>query len=509
MEVLVTQLPLWTRALAIQVYVGIDSGKSEYRLWHTVRVPETPRRAIIYARISRDRAGAGLGVERQTADCEALAARIGWTVVETITENDVSAYKGVRKGYRRLLAELEAGRADAVIAWHNDRLHRQPVELEHFMTVVEKHAVEVQFVQTGLADLATPSGRLMARHMGSMGRYESEHRSVRVKAAREQMADQGRWGGGERPFGYQADGLTLHDVEAPVLRAATEMLLGGASLRSIVRMMNDAGMVTTRKGAAWTPLSVAALLRRPRNAGQLVHQGKVHRDAPWPGIVTVDELRAVNDILDRPSRKTSRGNQPRWLGSMLYHCGLEDCGDTLVVGTSGQHRQPAYRCQSSIRKGGPRHVTRAAVTLDGYVSAAIIAHLKKPEFAELYTRQARPPVDVTALRRELAEVDRDRIQLSARRSAKRLSWAQFDTENDELIARQERAEAALGAAQQSSPVAHLASSTDVAQAWKGYDLERRREVLRRVVTVTVLPAGRGRLPDGSYFDSSRIVLDWA
>lgn len=52
------------------------------------------RRAGIYVRISEDRAGAGLGVERQREDCVALADRLGWQVIETYVDNDVSAFTG-------------------------------------------------------------------------------------------------------------------------------------------------------------------------------------------------------------------------------------------------------------------------------------------------------------------------------------------------------------------------------------------------------------------------------
>ena len=56
--------------------------------------------AAIYARISRDRVGAGLGVDRQEEDCRALCERNDWPVVETFRDNDVSAYSGKpRPGY--------------------------------------------------------------------------------------------------------------------------------------------------------------------------------------------------------------------------------------------------------------------------------------------------------------------------------------------------------------------------------------------------------------------------
>ncbi len=47
-----------------------------------------------YARISSDREGDGLGVERQLEDCERLAERRGWQIAERFVDDDVSAWSG-------------------------------------------------------------------------------------------------------------------------------------------------------------------------------------------------------------------------------------------------------------------------------------------------------------------------------------------------------------------------------------------------------------------------------
>ncbi len=66
---------------------------------------------MIYCRISNDETGAGLGVERQEQDCRELAARLGWTVVETFADNDLLAYSGKpRPRYRAMLDGIRAGR---------------------------------------------------------------------------------------------------------------------------------------------------------------------------------------------------------------------------------------------------------------------------------------------------------------------------------------------------------------------------------------------------------------
>ena len=141
--------------------------------------------AVIYARISRDREGAGVGVERQAEDCRDLADRLGWTVVGTFTDNDVSAYSGkLRPGYRAMLDALEAGKAGAVLAWHTDRLHRSPVELEEFIDLCDRRGIDVRTVRAGTVDLSTASGKMVARMLGAAARHEVEHNIERQKRAK-------------------------------------------------------------------------------------------------------------------------------------------------------------------------------------------------------------------------------------------------------------------------------------------------------------------------------------
>jgi site-specific DNA recombinase len=143
------------------------------------------RRALVYCRISRDRIGAGLGVDRQETDCRQLAERLGWQVVGVHVDNDLSASNGKpRPGYTALLGGLEAGRGDAVLVWHTDRLHRRPIELEHYIGMCEARGIPTMTVQAGPLDLATPSGRMVARMLGSAARFETEHASERQRRAR-------------------------------------------------------------------------------------------------------------------------------------------------------------------------------------------------------------------------------------------------------------------------------------------------------------------------------------
>jgi len=130
---------------------------------HTSRMPS---RGAIYCRLSQDRTGAGVVVDRQERDCRELGRSLGWQVAAVFTDNDVSAYrKQSRPGYMALLAAVEAGDVDGVLAWHTDRLHRSPKELEVYIDLCEPRGVVTRTVRAGELDLGTASGRMIARQL--------------------------------------------------------------------------------------------------------------------------------------------------------------------------------------------------------------------------------------------------------------------------------------------------------------------------------------------------------
>src|SRR3990172_6460650 len=112
--------------------------------------------AAIYARISSDPEGTHLGVDRQIADCQGLAASLGWPVGDVYVDNDVSAYSGRRRPeYDRLCEDIKAGTVDALVVWHPDRLHRSPRELEDFIDLCEAAGLtDVRTVRAGDVDLS-------------------------------------------------------------------------------------------------------------------------------------------------------------------------------------------------------------------------------------------------------------------------------------------------------------------------------------------------------------------
>ena len=200
--------------------------------------------AGVYTRISSDPSGQRAGVDCQRADCEAHCHTRGWDVVEVFCDNDASAYgRKPRHAYERMLAAVETGKIDAIVTWHNDRLHRSPKELEAFIDLVERSGVRLAVVTGGDYDLTTPDGRLSARIVRAVARKESEDRSRRVRRKHLELAELGR------PAGQLGWGVRSED-EREFVRDAARRVLEGDGLMTIARDWNTQG-VPGAAGGPW------------------------------------------------------------------------------------------------------------------------------------------------------------------------------------------------------------------------------------------------------------------
>lgn len=459
-------------------------------------------RAVIYVRISKDREGAGLGVDRQRRDCLAAAERLGWTVVGTYTDNDLSAYSGKpRPGYRSMLSSVDNGDADAIIAWHTDRLHRSPVELEAFIDVCDRNGVTVQTVQAGTIDLATASGRMVARMLGAAARHEVEHSIERQKRAKLQAAMDGRYRGGRRPFGYDSDGHTLRPDEATALRSATERVLSGVSLSQVAREWNESG-VRTAMGNRWTSREVRSVLLRARNAGLVTHEGAVVSTARWPAIVDPETFYALRALLTDPARRTSTGRERRWLGGGIYRCGV--CGAAMrsatSYGTTREQKRKAYRCSVS------GHLTRVAEPVDELVSAVVLERLGRPDAAVVLGSAG----DELATLRSRRDGLQGRLDELARMFADgAVDGSQLRQGSTVLRSELTAVDGQLARARSASDLAALVlAGDDLAATWEASSVDVRSKVVDALITVTIEKSGSGRQPGGAYFNPEHIRIEW-
>nr|WP_249277197.1 recombinase family protein [Rhodococcus sp. 06-621-2] len=472
-------------------------------------------RAGIYCRISRDKAGEGLGVERQEKDCRALAERLGWEVAGVYVDNSVSAYSGVpRPNYSKLLQDIGSGKVTGVLAWAPDRLHRSPVELEEYITATTVgRDVPTQTVQSGAWDLSTASGQAVAVTLSAWARYESRHKGDRIRRAREQAARAGKNNGGRRCYGYEPDGVTVREAEAEVVAGMVAELLAGASLRAIVADLNERGVSTTTGKSAWTSTAVRHLLKSPRIAGLSSHHGEVVGIAQWPALVPVEQWQAVQGILSDPSRKTNNaGGAVKWLGSGIYRCGVCGSDQVRVYHRDGRTR---YRCKNRTRGDASAHVGREQAPLDLFVETLVVERLQQPDFRAAIAPKS-VDVDVEALTVQRRAVQVRMEQLAGMFADGELTRAQLASGSERCRLQLDELDDQIARAVTDGPFSDLPGPEHIAGVWwgvgpdraGGLSLDRRRRILDALMTVTILPVPPGRAPGGVYFRPEGVQIDW-
>lgn len=461
----------------------------------------TPIRAGVYCRISRDRTGRQAGVTRQEADCRDLAARLGWDVADVYVDNDVSAYSGKKRpAYERLKADLEAGRIQAVVAWHPDRLYRRAKELEAVVDLVAQVAAEVATVQAGAVDLATPNGRLVARIGAAVAQHESEHKAARVERWHLQRAEAGLPGGSKRPYGYDSDRVTVRPEEAAMIREAARRVLAGEKRWAICEDWNDRG-VPTKTGVPWSPIVLGEILRNPRLAGLREHKGRRYT-AVWEPILDMETWESVQAALKVERPKVGRRATYELTG--LLECGR--CGGGMTGSrTAAGVRQ--YRCPRQRDAGHCGRVAVNAENIELWVRDEVLAVLgPAPTMTEALRARATGGDDTAELLAALASLE-GRLERLKTEYAVEGAWSktEFGRLRGELEARIGEIGARLTAVQDKATAAALPVGVDLAEWWEGAGpIERRRVASIILNKITVDPAGRG----GKGLDARRLTPDW-
>jgi DNA invertase Pin-like site-specific DNA recombinase len=458
-------------------------------------------KAVGYARISKDRTGEELGVQRQTEDIEALAQQRGLTLHEHFVDNDISATGGRhRPNYAALLAAVDRGEVDAVLVWSLSRLWRNRAERAAGIEKLRQHNVSVLSVKGPDLDLSTAAGRLLAGLLGEVDTHEVEQKSEREQRAMRQRVEQGRPPGGPRCYGYSGGGMETVPDEADDVRRMFDDLLAGASLSGIASDLNKRGR-PNRNGEPWTHNAVRNLLLNERYAALRNYRGELYAGA-WPAIIDETTWRAAKHVLEDDGRATSPGPGRRWLLSGIALCGVCGDGTTMTSGSRGGPKgkpgptQPLYRCRKT------KHLARGTEPIDLLVEEFVIRRVSRDDAVDLLVDQEAP--DAGELRSKAVAL-RTRLKSLAAEFADDddADASEFREASRRIRERLAEVEQRMTHPQRARILVDLVTAEDPRQGWEDLTLDRRRAVVETLATVTILPGRPGRAP----FDPATVRIE--
>lgn len=464
---------------------------------------ERARRALIYTRVSKDPKRQGRSVEEQETECRGVCEREGWRIAEVLSDNGRSASRYAtrdRPAWDEVKRRLATDGIDVLVTWEASRNGRDLEEHVELRKLCGAHGVLLNYSGHTL-DFDDSSDSFRAGLDALISEDESERTRGRILRAVRAQAAAGR-PHGRLLYGYKRTydpqtGALVGQVPDPetsqVVLEIAHRFLSGESLYSITDDFNARKV----SGMAWTANKVKRCVTNPGYAGLRVFQGKVEGDADWPAILD----RATFDAIAArfaPRRGGRGGQDVKHLLSGVARCGK--CGAPMYVWRPKKKsaaRGPAtYACTV-----GGGHLTRNQGHLDAYVTAVILERLATVDFADLTAEHP----EAVAARAEATEFRQRLDDAAAEYSAGNVSASMLGKVEAELVPRIKAAEKRARAAAVPPNISELAGE-GVDGRWDALSVEQKREVIRVLVDITVLPSTR---PRGSRdFDPDAVRLEW-
>ena len=510
---------------------------------------DSPIRAGCYLRISSDPNDKREGVERQRQDTAALCEVKGWVVAGVYPDNDTSASSGEeRKHWNRLLADIKAGKIDAIAAWDQDRGWRMMSELEELRKFFTGLGREIPLATTGQGDidLYSPTGILAAQIKTAVSEHEIAMMKVRQRRAARAKAEAGKpqW---KRAFGYvPTPAGPVPDPElAPLIRDGYAAILAGASLKDVAAMWNEAGALTqkwTRQRDAngdfavdpktglpvmlcsrkhWTESQVSEFLAKPRNAGLRDHNGEIVGKGTWEPLVDEAMWRAVQaSMAARPGGgRGGRRSYRRHLLTGIMVCGK--CGGTLagqwvMAKTGGKPGRPKAGQTKEPHPGEVNHtITYGCTSCKGisiraeHVQPRIIEligrRLARTDAASLLKSEIHDKAEAQAIRDEKASLYGELTNLAVERANGLLTGEQVKVASDIVQQKIDAIERKEEDAERVRVFDGIPLGTpEAGAAVEALTPDRLRAVMRVLMDVAIAPTGKG----GHVFHKDRVQVKW-
>lgn len=251
--------------------------------------PTAAQRTIVhiaaYLRVStEEQAKSGLGLADQRRRCLGMADAKGWPEPVIYADEGISGTKDAkeRPALAHLLADVAAGRIDAVIVLALDRLARKTLLVLDLVETLRRSDVALISCKEAL-DTATPQGQFVLTMFAALAQLERDLIAERTRAALAELDRTTGDRGGSVPYGYvrTADGLQVERAAAVQVRRIFAWHRRGESLRTIAKRLRDSGAPGPR-GGTWHHTSVVEILK---NRAAYLGGARGASAVRWPAIL--------------------------------------------------------------------------------------------------------------------------------------------------------------------------------------------------------------------------------
>ena len=252
---------------------------------------------ILYARKSTDVEDKQVqSIDAQLAELREFAEREQIHIVAELIEKESAKYPG-RPIFNAMLARIEAGEAEGILAWHPDRLARNSIDGGRVIYLLDQGIIKTLKFPTFRFE-SDPQGKFMLNIMFGQSKYYVDALSENTKRGIREKLRKGEFPG-RAPFGYfneyRTKKILIDPKLAPLVIKAFELYASGEATLDRLRAFFGEQSVATRNGYALGREHMTKMLTNPFYYGHFRYKGDTYEGVHKPIIskALFDEAHAV------------------------------------------------------------------------------------------------------------------------------------------------------------------------------------------------------------------------
>ena len=296
-------------------------------------------RYVLYVRKSTDEEDRQiLSIEAQITEVKEYAIKENLTVIREFIESKSAKVPG-RPIFNEMISLLEQGKADAILAWHPDRLARNSLDGGKIIYLIDKGIINDLKFPTYRFD-NTAQGKFMLSIAFGQSKYYIDNLSENIKRGIRQKVRNGVYPG-FAPVGYLNDPITrtiiIDKDKAPLIRKIYDLYsTGDYTLERLKDAITSLGFRTRNN----KPIGVSKLvliLTNPFYYGTLRYWGEAFEATHEP-IIT-------KKLFEKCKQVMRQRGKPRKAKHRFIFRGFMKCGECGRMITAEIHKDYVYyRC---------------------------------------------------------------------------------------------------------------------------------------------------------------------
>jgi DNA invertase Pin-like site-specific DNA recombinase len=440
-----------------------------------------------------------LSIESQRAELRKLCANDPTCEIVEYCEESKSAKSPGRPVFDAMLARIEHGEADGIVAWHPDRLARNSIDGGKIIYLLDqKRLRNMRFATYTFEN--NPQGKFMLSIIFGYSKYYVDSLSENVRRGNRTKCEKG-WRPNHAPVGYLNDPKTktimLDPDRALLVRRIFDLALTGTySTRDITLRTREWGLRTPQGkrigGKYLTKSLVHRILTNPFYCGVLRWSGNTYPGAHVP-LITVEAFEHIQAQLRRPRKVAPEKHAFPFTG--LMKCG--ECGSGITaehkVNRFGS-RYTYYHCTRKRLEVRCRQSAIRAEVVEEQIATFVSGFRIKPRTHAWLLKQlecrmahkgAEEQLSRAALERESDQLQRERENLTTLRLRDLIDDTEFLRQKTRIETEQRRVELAVAAAEQGAdwiePARTVISACEAMVFWlRSADNSVKRQILETI-----------------------------